>query len=499
MLYKGNVGSVKISIDIDANWFRFLFAYFNVKHICQQTTSRQILVELEKIQNYSNQDSLLDATYDNIMEILQSQSRSCVDLAIRILSWLVKAKRVLAVGEIQTAVSIEPEQYKLEEIDLPDKATLLDLCAGLVTVDESSNTIRLAHPTVREYLLRKSVIPQDADFRLTMACVTFLSFDVFSRGACSSESSLHTRCDLHPFFGYAAKHMPLHLKECNEDLTMQLILRLLKNPGTIDSYLQAVYTSTRYYIRDSEAFSDDEGYDAYPKSQNPLHIAAALGHLSVARLLLEDADIEALDSGGRTAIHIASSEGHEPLVRLLLQRGANPFIEDNNGMTALKWAESKGQESVVRSMLQKRADFLATNTTKNHESWAQTPLKDGDIPATDNDRNIKTTHIGLSSKANRYKLESAIYENRVVHTMYKTNLAARQRNVPIEEEWTRKKEIGAGGFGVVFLEEETGGRLRAVKRLPLTIRNVDYSRELNTLAKLADVCGPFVNVRTIYN
>lgn len=58
----------------------------------------------------------------------------------------------------------------------------------------------------------------------------------------------------------------------------------------------------------------------------------------------------------------------------------------------------------------------------------------------------------------------------------------------VEERWIQKGTIGKGGFGEVWLQEEKGGELRAVKRLAQVVQGVDYSRELVALATLRDVC-----------
>lgn len=90
-------------------------------------------------------------------------------------------------------------------------------------------------------------------------------------------------------------------------------------------------------------------------------------------------------------------------------------------------------------------------------------------------------------KSDRYKLETTFYDGYVIHTTYKTDLAARQRRVAVREKWIEKKELGSGGSGVVTLEEEEGGQLRAVKRIPRGGGNIDHSRELKALWKLRDV------------
>lgn len=98
-----------------------------------------------------------------------------------------------------------------------------------------------------------------------------------------------------------------------------------------------------------------------------------------------------------------------------------------------------------------------------------------------------------ASKLDRYRLETRFDgDNVVIHTIYKTDLDTGMRKTPTQEKWRQKSEIGVGGFGAVWLEEE-GGQLRAVKMLRRT-RNIDYSRELSTLAKLNDVCPQIVDV-----
>lgn len=128
-------------------------------------------------------------------------------MEILVLTWLVKTKRTLTIKELSIAVAIEPGRYELGELDLPDKATILDVCAGLVVIDETSNTFKLAHYTIQEYLLRKSIIFENADFTIAVACITYLMFDIFAESACNSEASLEARFKDQPFIQYAARNL----------------------------------------------------------------------------------------------------------------------------------------------------------------------------------------------------------------------------------------------------------------------------------------------------
>lgn len=73
------------------------------------------------------------STYDRVIEILRSQPKGCVDLALKTLSWVVKAQRVLTVSELQMALSVEQGQADFDVKNLPDRKTVLGVCASLVT------------------------------------------------------------------------------------------------------------------------------------------------------------------------------------------------------------------------------------------------------------------------------------------------------------------------------------------------------------------------------
>ncbi|RPB11600.1 hypothetical protein P167DRAFT_478412, partial [Morchella conica CCBAS932] len=126
----------------------FLAVRFHLDYICQQTTVKQIFIALETLKDNIIGENLLDPTYDRVKEAIINQPKNCARLAILILSWLVHTKRILSIKEIQIAVSIEPGRYEIDDSDLPDIKTILDVCFGLASIDENSGTIRLSHLTV---------------------------------------------------------------------------------------------------------------------------------------------------------------------------------------------------------------------------------------------------------------------------------------------------------------------------------------------------------------
>lgn len=93
-----------------------------------------------------------------------------------------------------------------------------------------------------------------------------------------------------------------------------------------------------------------------------------------------------------------------------------------------------------------------------------------------------------SIRLDRYKVDTVFNEGGVTNTTYRTDLATGERRAAVHTTWRDRGTIGCGGFSIVVLQESGPGQFRAVKKMFKGIGNVDYSRELNVLSKVADVC-----------
>lgn len=96
-----------------------------------------------------------------------------------------------------------------------------------------------------------------------------------------------------------------------------------------------------------------------------------------------------------------------------------------------------------------------------------------------------------SPKLDSYKLETEFHDGYVVNRIYEWEYSVRREKGL--EKWKRGKSLGVGASGAVWLEQEDGGQLRAVKclqREPAGLIEVGVTRELLALITLADVSGP---------
>jgi ankyrin repeat protein len=315
---------------------RFLLVRFHVEFICQQVSAKQVLKALASLKMAPKKNPL-DPTYERIVNFIRGQPQSNMELALSILSWIIKARRILRLNELQTAISVEPETYELDELNLPDKDVILDICGGLVTVDESEN-VRFVHYTVQEYLVNNRIIPEDSDLTTALTCITYLSFDVFTANCNEDPVSPYKLRLIYPFLGYASRYLYSHLRSCEENLTADALVYHLEKQGHSLSYL--------YYTLHEEV--------------SPLQMAAKLGHCLAFQMLLDNGhNISVCDGDGNTVLHyVAMAESKEMAKFLLNKKAVSIMALNDNGRSPLMIAALRGNDEIARILIDHGANIF---------------------------------------------------------------------------------------------------------------------------------------------
>ncbi|MBE3044650.1 hypothetical protein IMZ48_19235, partial [Candidatus Bathyarchaeota archaeon] len=217
---------------------RFLLAQLHVDSLKDKTSVTEVRTALEQLQRQrqgallgEDKQDVLSLAYDQAMERIEYQMRGLRTLATRVLSWITCAKRPLTATELRHALAVKEGDRELDECNLRDISEMVSVCAGLVTVDEQSNTIRLVHYTAQEYFKEtRNRWFEDADLDMANTCATYLSFDKFDdcgaltighgsypvnkdedeahqhNAISSRDMELGARLRANPFYDYAARN-----------------------------------------------------------------------------------------------------------------------------------------------------------------------------------------------------------------------------------------------------------------------------------------------------
>ena len=146
---------------------------------------------------------------------------------------------------------------------------------------------------------------------IAKTCITYLSFDAFEAGFCSTDEEFETRLHSNPLYDYAARNWGHHARATSA--VEQLVVDFLENEVKVFSSSQAMMAS--------------KGYPNYsqhvPRQMTGVHLAAYFGLTGVIMALLKNRhNPDVKDTYGQTPLGLAAGQGHEAVVKMLLEKGA---------------------------------------------------------------------------------------------------------------------------------------------------------------------------------
>ncbi|KAF4837172.1 Vegetative incompatibility protein HET-E-1 [Colletotrichum tropicale] len=294
----------------------FLLAQLHLDSLQDKRSAKAIKDALRKLPTGS---SAYDNAYNEAMERIEGQLDDQKTLAKDALSWIVYATRPLQTLELQHALAVEIDTAELDEDNITELEDIVSVCAGLITIDEESEVIRLVHYTTQEFFERTSErwLP-NAQELIVDSCVTYLSFDAFSRDTSDSDSELEgaSKYDLrvwgNPLFEYAAFEWGKHAQNISPP-SERLLSFLMGRKRNLDAAADVVWS-----------FDSDYMYAEDLTEVSGLHLAAFFGLREAFTIVLErsgpKADINVEDSRELTPLSYAVMGGRVDFIEWLLSK-----------------------------------------------------------------------------------------------------------------------------------------------------------------------------------
>ncbi|KAI1042496.1 hypothetical protein LB505_010897 [Fusarium chuoi] len=328
----------------------------------------------------------LEKTFEQAFQTLEDEEEK--KLAKRILQFVMFSNKPLDLSELVEGIAITSDTKTLDDVQansLREKSYVFELCGSLVRESQATSKIDLAHYSVYQFLQspkiegdRENELYLDkshGNIELLTACIRYLTMESVSAGGIAEEveaaledDDLYISPEVFentPFLQHAVSNWPAYTSKLSgaelKDIWSSVLLPFFE-PSS--NYFKFWVRKARYL----------HGYYKYPPGITPLHVAAAHGLPSLAKVLLEDShlskatwQISKAKVGSRTPLHMAIENGQNWVIDLLL--GLDLINStDERGRTPLHLAiECANEEAVTK--------LISAGANVNHcEADGRTPL-----------------------------------------------------------------------------------------------------------------------------
>ena len=203
---------------------RFLLVSLNIKSILGggPTPGHR----RKKLQEMGEGGGLNDA-YTATLARVKAQEGYKSLLGMKVLMWVLYSERPLRAEELCHALGVEIGSTDLNPEIVPTFRTLLESCQSLVTVEESSSTIRPVHFTLREYLSNNPNLFHSPHSSIAEVCLTYLNFRFLWDNSPTPDSPPEM-----PLEEYAACYWITHARRGMTENVKALALRLLNRQAS---------------------------------------------------------------------------------------------------------------------------------------------------------------------------------------------------------------------------------------------------------------------------
>ena len=365
--------------------YRFRLADCQLDMLCKCNNLVALRKELQSLPR------TLEGTYNRILcDIDDSHTND----AVKVLQWLCFSARPVLLTEMVDVLAVDNQDTLkfIPDLRYADPRDILTMCSSLISVHprtvkrdpwkdrkENVEELRLAHFTVKEYLVSEQIVRSPAasfHIREDVASATIASACVIYLLQFRDFAFLNlTNISEFPLAPYAAKYWTRHAREAERkavfgayDLYAEM---LLSEPEVRRNWLSLWNPESHKIVRSDLEYIDFDEPVKDKDIRNPLYYACVSGLLGVACLIIakadEEEDLNEVAGEMGTVLAAAATSGNTTLVELLIDRGADVNATGGESGTALLAAAEQSHEEVVLILLKHGAD---PNTLGGHYGTA---------------------------------------------------------------------------------------------------------------------------------
>ena len=340
----------------------------------------------------------LNQLYDDAFHRIDTQNEDDREMAYKALRWVAYAYQPLTIQILEEILAVDSESQDFDCEAMPLLSLVLDVCAGLLIIDEQTQHVRLVHYTTQDYFdaLVASRF-KDAHESIARDCITFLGYDTFQRPPAIwenrtiaflvdenavSDGQLQSWKRKYHLLPYASCFWARHAVAGRQtNLSAQINTYLARNPRvwlsvhihknretlTSDELDKCTGCGVAAYFGLCEALelilpmTDNINVKTY-KGLYPLYLAAINDQAATIEILLEhgaDTECKASMDGYKTItplLHSINSES-DVVARVLLDHGADPMCIDDHGYTPFASVAWDSPIPILEQLLKCGADI----------------------------------------------------------------------------------------------------------------------------------------------
>ena len=151
----------------------------------------------------------LGDAYTATITRLKAQKGNRSQFGLQALMWVLYSERPLRAEELCHALGVEIGAAELDPENIPALRPLLSSCLGLLTIEASSSTVRLVHPTLQEHLSHDPTLFQSPHSTIAEVCLTYVLF----RSVRDLSQSLDSAPLTMPLLDYVSLFWAVHAKK----------------------------------------------------------------------------------------------------------------------------------------------------------------------------------------------------------------------------------------------------------------------------------------------